>query len=52
MKRMIHWIQAVGLMALLVGVLSHTAPGLTVAASHASGPQRVSTMAPTYPYED
>ncbi len=53
MKRLFNWLKVVGLMAVLVGVVSYTAPGLTVAASHASSPHKVTTMfAPTYPYQD
>lgn len=52
MQRLLHWIKVVGLMAVLLGVVAPTAPGLTVAASHATSSHKVTTMAPTYPLED
>lgn len=53
MKRLINWIKAAGLMAVMVGVISHVAPGVTVASSHVASHHGVTTMsAPTYPMED
>lgn len=53
LKRLIDWIKVVGLMAVMVGIVSHAAPGLNVAAGHAVAHHKVTTMyAPTYPLED
>lgn len=52
MQRLVNWIKVVGLMAVLLGVVAPAAPGLTVAAGHATNSHQVTTMAPTYPYQD